>query len=171
MTLSRRPGKDIAELWRRKRHARRRITIGAVNLAPMMDMMFNLLVFFLVATSFKLPEALLAARVPRTTGLSEQVPVPLVPIKIYLEPSAPGQTIIRVSSAVRADATTLTMVEDFQGLFEHLDQLRNRPGITDQTPVIIATRDRTPWDQVVDAYNAALRAQYRQIVFAAWKSE
>jgi len=170
MTVRGATGKDIAELWLAKRRTRRRTMGGTVNLAPMLDIMFNLLIFFLVATSFKLPEGLLSARVPRTTGLGGQASVPLVPIKIYLEPSQPGgQTIIRVSSALRADATTLTVVEDFHKLCLHLEEVAKKPGITDQTPVIIAARDRTPWDQVVNAYNAAVRAKFRQIVFAGWK--
>lgn len=163
--------RDIAKLWRAKRQARRRFTLGAVNLAPMMDIMFNLLVFFLVATSFKLPEALLAARVPRTTGLTQQAAVPLVPIKIYLEPApADGQAIIRISTALHADATTLTLVDGFGPLHRLLTRLTDKAAITDQTPVIIAARDRTSWDQVVNAYNAAVRAEYEHVVFAGWKS-
>jgi len=165
-------GKDIADLWREKRQARRRFAIGTVNLTPMLDMMFNLLIFFLVTHSFKLPEMLLAARMPKTTGLTRGAgtSIPLVPIKIYLEPAAPGRgAIIRVSTALRADATTLTIVEDFQQLYAHLDGLRETGAVTDQTPVIIAVRNETVWDQVVNCYNSVLRAEFKQIVFAGWE--
>lgn len=169
--MTARAAKDIVQLWSEKRRTRRRSVIGQVNLAPMLDVMFNLLMFFLVATSFRLPERLLAAQIPATTGIAAQAAaVPLVPIKIYLEPAADGiSTMIRVSSALQTDVTTLTIVEDFNDLFLLLDQLRNRPGITDKTPLIIAARDRTSWDQVVNAYNAAVRARFVRVVFAGWK--
>ena len=77
--------------------------------------------------------------------------------------------MIRVSPAVETDATALMIVENFQELYLLLEQLRDAPGITDQTPVIIAARDNTLWDQVVDAYNAAVRARFQRIVFAGWK--
>ena len=163
-------GRSIARLWRDKRRSRRRSTIGALNLAPMMDVMFNLLIFFLVATSFKLPEALLAVRVPQTAGIAQQAAVPLVPIRIYLEPATDGGgEVIRVSSAAYADATTLMIVEDFDQLYSHLERLSTQAGVTDQTPVVIAARDRTVWDQVVNAYNTAVRARYKQVVFAGWR--
>jgi len=162
--------RDIAKLWYAKRQARRRFTLGALNLAPMMDVMFNLLIFFLVTTSFTLPEALLTARMPRTTGLRQEARIPLVPIKIYLEPASPGTTsMIRVSSAVQTDATALVVVEDFGKLYHLLDALGKKTGISDETPVIIAARDATVWDRVVNAYNSAVRARYKQVVFAEWK--
>ncbi len=132
--------------------------------------MFNLLIFFLVATSFKLPEALLTARVPKTTGIAASIAVPLVPITIYLQPSTGDQAlIIRVSSSIRSDAASLTVLEDFIELADHLKSLKARGVVNESTPVVIAARNATPWDHVVDAYNASVVAQFKQIVFAGWE--
>jgi len=162
---------DIAQLWQRKRQARRSVSIGAVNLAPMMDVMFNLLIFFLVATSFQLPEGLLAARLPKTMGLSnEQAIVPVVPIKIFLETGETnkGNVLIRVSSSMRTDAASLIILEDFNQLYTLLEGLREKPGIDENTPVIIASKDNVCWETVVDAYNAAVRARFKHVVFAEY---
>jgi biopolymer transport protein ExbD len=157
-------------MWRAKRRSRRESRSLALNVVPMLDVMFNLLIFFLITASFRSPEALLGARVPRSVGVSAQASLPLVPIRIYLEPSThDGAMVIRVSSAVLADATSLSIVDGFQQLFGHLSRMKNQPGVTDQTPVIIAARNQAEWDQVVGAYNAAVRAQFKQVVFAEWK--
>jgi biopolymer transport protein ExbD len=138
----------------------------------MMDVMFNLLVFFLVATSFKLPEGLLQAKLPRTTGIStaQTMSIPVVPIKVFLEPGDNRQSaLIRISSSMRADAASLTLVQNFDDLFAMLKELIAKPGITADTPIIIAAKPNTSWDQVVNAYNASLRAKYKNVVFASWK--
>lgn len=163
-------GKQVALMWRSKRKMRREQRSMALNVVPMLDVMFNLLIFFLMTASFRSPEALLGARVPRSVGISAQATLPLVPIRVYLEPpTADGAIIIRVSSSVLADATNLSVIDGFQQLFGHLSRMKNQTGVTDQTPVIIAARDRAEWDQVVCAYNAAVRAQFKQVVFAQWK--
>ncbi len=137
-----------------------------------MDVLFNLLVFFLVATSFKLPEGLLQAKLPKTTGIStaQTLSVPVVPIKIFLEPGDSRQnTLIRISSSLRPDAASLTLVQNFEDLHSLLKGMITKPGITADTPVIIAAKPTTTWDQVVNAYNASLRAKYKNVVFASWK--
>ncbi len=159
---------DIANLWQKKRQARRSVSVGAINLAPMMDVMFNLLIFFLVATSFQMPEGLLSARLPKTSGISDrQAIVPVVPIKIFLE-TAPGEknVLIRVSTSMSSDAASLIILEDFDQLYTLLKTLPKKPGITNQTPVIIASKDKVKWDTIVNAYNAAVRAKFKNIVFA-----
>ena len=165
--------RDITKILTQRRQLRRRSGYAFnLNLAPMMDVMFNLLVFFLVATSFKLPEGLLQAKLPRTTGISvsQALAVPVVPIKVFLEPGdTPQGALIRVSSSLRADATALTVVQNFEDLYTLLNTLVKKPGITAGTPVIIAAKPKTSWDQVVNAYNASLRAKYKNVVFASWK--
>jgi biopolymer transport protein ExbD len=165
--------KDIKKLLHQRRLARRRSNnVFTLNLAPMMDVMFNLLVFFLVATAFTLPEGLLAAKLPRTTGISASasLAVPVVPIKIFLEPAdMKAGTRIRVSTSLRSDAATLTVVQNFEDLYSLLAQMVIKPGITADTPVIIAAKPQTSWDQVVNAFNACLRAKCKNVVFASWK--
>jgi len=119
-----------------------------------------------------LPEGLLESRLPQTQGISADpaVAVPVVPVKVFLEPATVrGTTLIRVSSSFRADAASLMLVRNYEELYGLLKEMSHRPGITTDTPLVIAARPSTAWDQVVNAYNAALRARYKNIVFAGWK--
>ncbi len=160
---------DIAQLWQRKRQDRRNTNI-TVNLAPMMDVMFNLLIFFLVATSFQLPEGLLAAKLPKTLGLSkQQVAIPVIPIKIFLDENQKNNNVlIRITSSMQTDATSLTILDNFDQLYLLLKNLKSKPGIDENTPVIIAAKNNTDWQVLVNAYNTAIRAKYKNIVFAAY---
>ncbi len=136
-----------------------------------MDVMFNLLIFFLVATTFQLPEGLLQARLPRTQGISskQQAMVPMVPIKIFLDSSQNEKVpLIRVNTSIRNDAASLTIIEGFDKLYSLLESVLHRPGISLNTPVIIAAKPKTSWNLVVNAYNAAVRTKFNHIVFAKY---
>jgi biopolymer transport protein ExbD len=162
--------KKIAELWIRRRKSRRVFSF-TLNLTPMMDVMFNLLIFFIVTSAFTLPEGVLEARLPRTAGISASaaMAVPVVPIRIYLEPASAGEvSVIRVSTSLKADAASLNLAKDFDDLYTLLESLKQRAGIGEATPVIIAAKPRVSWDQVVNAYNAAVRAKYKNVVFAGY---
>lgn len=161
---------NVAKYWIEKRRQRRSSTIGAINLAPMMDVMFNLLIFFLVATTFKLPEGLLQARLPRTQGISskQQSIVPLVPIKIFLDSKDSKVPLIRVNSTIRTDAASLIIIEGFEQLHNLLQQILQKPGISRNTPIIIAAKPQTSWDLVVNAYNTAVRTEFKHVVFAKY---
>jgi biopolymer transport protein ExbD len=162
--------RKIAELWNRRRRSRR-IFSFSLNLTPMMDVMFNLLVFFIVTSSFTLPEGALEARLPKSVGVSASaaMAVPVVPIRIYLEAPTAGQvSVIRVSTSLKADAASLNLAKDFEDLYQLLGDLKKRPGIGEGTPVIIAAKPDVAWDQVVNAYNAAIRAKYKNVVFAGY---
>lgn len=164
------PEKNIAELMNRRRRSRRVFSFS-LNLTPMMDVMFNLLVFFIVTSSFTLPEGALEARLPRTLGVSASTAmrVPMVPIRIYLEGDRDGKVqVIRVSTSLKTDAAALNLAKDFEDLYQLLGELKKRPGHSEGTPVIIAAKPEVAWDQVVSAYNAAVRAKYKNIVFAGY---
>ena len=174
--------KEITKLLYKRRRLRRSKFVFTLNLAPMMDVMFNLLVFFLVTTSFTLPEGLLAAKLPRTTGISQdrQLSVPVVPIKIFLEPAAnvgarhaspsfdESTTTIKVSTSLTTESAT-RLIQNFEDLYSFMNALSKNPGFTPETPVIIAAKSKTNWQTVVNAYNTAMRAKFKNIVFASWK--
>jgi biopolymer transport protein ExbD len=161
--------KSVTEIYKSKRRTRRRFSF-TLNMTPMMDVMFNLLVFFIVTASFTMPEGLLEAKLPRSTGIAAQtLAIPLVPIKIFLEPSGSEKlSLIRVSTSLHPDAASLTLVQNFDQLFSLLEEMKSRPGITEKTPVIIAAKPEVTWNEVVEAYNVSIRARYKNVVFAGY---
>jgi len=161
--------RTIIDLYKDKRRRRRHFSF-TLNMTPMMDVMFNLLIFFILTASFTTPEGLLEAKLPRSTGIATKaLSVPVVPIKIFLEATgSDNTTLIRVSTSLHPDAASLTLLQSYDELFSLLEEMQTRPGITEKTPVIIAAKPSVSWNDVVNAYNTAIRARYREVVFAGY---
>lgn len=146
------------------RSGRRRLVVGrgvpiAVNLAPMIDVTFLLLIFFLVTTTFERPEGVLASDLPRVGG-SQAVPLPISPIAVRITQTGTG-----------VDDYTIR-IDRFEGQFDSLDALpdvlrriQQQPGFDRQTPVVIIADEDIRWDHVVGCWNAALRAGCERIAF------
>lgn len=131
-----------------------------LNLVPMIDIVFNLLVFFLVATKFTPAEGVLAGRLPDVRTSQAVLSVPTVPIRIRLVPQdGTGYLIMIEERSVRP--------ADFDQLAELLRQIQAEPGYDEKTPVVLLADAELVWDHVVNAYNAAVRSKYKNIVFGA----
>lgn len=142
---------------------RRRPGSGSVlriNLVPMIDIVFNLLVFFLVTTKFTPAEGVLAGRLPEVKTSQAVLSVPTVPIRIRLVPHDGTGCLITIEDRSVRPA-------DFDQLAEVLRQIQTEPGYDDQTPVVLLADSELVWDHVVNAYNAAVRTKYKNIVFGA----
>ena len=137
-----------------------------LNLAPMMDVMFNLLIFFLATTTFKMPEGTFAASLPRQIGLAVQLSVPTVPVRILL---APGEqtTTIYVNCSVRIDDALQGLpMQNYEELYQQLVSIKARDGFDQDSPVVLAAKDNVPWQEIMQAYNSAMRASFKRIVFS-----
>lgn len=143
--------------WR-ARFTARGVSIG-VNLAPMIDVTFLLLIFFLVTTTFERAEGVLASDLPEM-GAVPAVPLPVSPIVIRLVQTGPGH-----------DDFTITIdrfqevPKDFDTLPDYLREIQQQPGFDVQTPVVIVSEHDVRWDHVVGCWNAALRAGCERIAF------
>jgi len=142
-------------------YRRRSLSSLTINLAPMIDVTFLLLIFFSVTTTFKRAEGYLAAELPRTAGRSS-VELPISPIVVRVQQFGMGTADyrIRVDNFANAPAT-------FDELANMLRGIQGNPGFDTDTPVVIAAEDDVAWDHVVNAWNAALRAEYKNIAFGA----
>ena len=131
----------------------------AVNFAPMIDVTFLLLIFFLVTTSFERAEGLLTGKMPADSSAAA-VPLPLSPIVIRLTQTGPGHDdfTIYVQSFDVSPA-------GFDELVGALRQIHERPGFDTETPVVIIAEDNVKWDHVVGCWNAALRADCERVAF------
>ncbi|MCK4660077.1 MAG: biopolymer transporter ExbD [Phycisphaerae bacterium] len=142
---------------RRQRHIRRqRSSALSVNLTPMIDVTFLLLIFFLVTTTFEKPEGLFAANLPRDSGLSS-LALPISPIVVRLTAEGDGCRIC-IDNFTRVPAS-------FGDLADFLKNVQGNPGFDDQTPVVIIAEDTLAWDHVVGCWNAAVRASCKNIAF------
>ena len=142
---------------RRGRSGHAAITI---SLAPMIDMAFLFLIFFLVTTTFERAEGILTSKLPEDAG-RPAVALPVSPIVIRLAPTGPENA----GCSIRVDR--------FENVPQHVDALpdffrriHELPGFDRDTPVVIVPLDEVRWDHVVGCWNAALRAKCTKIAFA-----
>lgn len=131
-----------------------------VNLAPMIDVSFLLLIFFLVTTTFDRAEGILSSELPRDTG-APSVALPISPIVVRVTQIGVGHDDYRIRidhfDAEPADATELA---------GHLRQIQQQPGFDEQTPVLIVPDSAVRWDHVMGCWNAALRAGCKSVAFS-----
>ncbi len=144
------------------RRRRYRGSGGAIklNLAPMIDVTFLLLIFFLVTTTFERAEGILSSKLPKDRGAAA-VALPISPIVVRLSPSGPGgdDCTIQVDNFPNVPA-------DFLELADYLRQIQGKPGFDEETPVVVVAAHDVRWDHVVGAWNAAVIAGCKNIVFA-----
>lgn len=132
-----------------------------LNLAPMIDVTFLLLLFFLVTTTFGRPEGILASDLPPEQGAAS-VSLPLSPIVVRVRQDGPRveDYLIHIDHFERVPG-------NFTELADMLRALQREPGFDEHTPVVIVPDGSVAWDHVVNAWNAALRAGARTVVFGS----
>ena len=119
-------------------------SLFALSLTPLIDVVFLLLVFFLVATEFAEQEREIRVQLPEA---SEAQPLTRKPSELFLNIDAQGRYFV--------SGKTLTLDE--------LDSALkmawvNNPG---RASVIIRADKRCPWQFVVAAINSCLKANIR----------
>ena len=156
--------RDLRHRLRGKRTTRRRRRVAggvpiSVHLAPMIDVTFLLLIFFLVTTTFERAEGIIASDLPEV-GAVPAVPLPISPIVLRIGQSGPGHDDYAISVDRFEDVP-----QDFSDLPDFLRQIRQQPGFDRQTPVVIVAENDVRWDHVVNCWNAVLKAGCRRVAF------
>ncbi len=130
-----------------------------LNLTSMMDVCFQLLIFFILTASFTVGEGILPAYLPFGQGpsTSEDEP-PEQPLNIVL--SSAGGDDIKIMIEGSADALT-----SFKSLYSRMQDLR-RTVYDEKSPVNIRPDANVPWKHVVNCFNQAIRAKFKSVNFA-----
>jgi len=133
----------------------------AFNLTPMIDVVFNLLIYFIVGTTFLRAEGILPSRMARLGSAAGAQAIPVTPIRLILSQVPGPEERIRI----RLEGSA-AVPQDFEDLCRILINLRTGGiGFDAHTPVVVHAQDQVAWDHVVNAYNAAKRAGYEAINF------
>lgn len=137
----------------------------SINLGPMIDVIFNLLIYFVVTANFALDEGILTLKLPQGSGTpAESLAPPQTPLNITLRSDAPIGVTIRLQ--------TQDLGSSFEDLGDRLRQLQfdpqnNPAGVyKPDNPVIIQPEGLVRWQHVVNAFNAAVGAKYSNVSFA-----
>ncbi len=155
----------IEHVTARQRHGRSRPRI-ALNLTAMIDVTFLLLVYFMVATQFRLGEEVYQLDLPqRQTSQQQRDPFELDEEPLRVRIATTGVGLDRYT--VRLDGP-YRQPRSFAELFEFLDERRvdeNSTGglFEPEHPIIIEPTRTTKWQHALEAFNAAARAQYKNV--------
>lgn len=126
-----------------------------INLTPLIDVVFLLLIFFMVSTTFK-DEARLRVQLPEAQGEDIVAEEPSM-IRIVIDRA--GDFYVNDQSLV--DRKTLTLVRALTGAL----------GGREEVPVLIQADANTPHQAVMSAMDAAGQAGLVHIAFAATRPD
>jgi len=131
-----------------------------LSLTSMIDVIFLLLIYFVVTSNFIEDEGVIVAALPGAGGVAQAPPDEIVQkIEIYLVAPDPESPDVAINIARQLD-----LGNDFSRLKAELDGLTGTYG-TD-SPVHIIPEGPVRWQHVVNAFNQAKRAGYTKIQFA-----
>ena len=137
----------------------------SLNLTSMIDVIFLLLIYFVVTASFTPGEGILTARLPQGTGTGQSIKLPPQPLNILVTPVGVSDCRLQIEGHGGA--------ADFNALYDMLVSLqydksrsRTQGSHKPDDPVIIKPQRDVRWQHVVNAFNAVVRARYSNIAFA-----
>ncbi|HEX7009072.1 MAG TPA: biopolymer transporter ExbD [Phycisphaeraceae bacterium] len=142
----------------RRKRGRTPPRIG-LNLTPLIDVVFQLMVYFVVTAGFWTDEGVLTTRMPQGGGRPPSaLELPAQPLNLILEPQGPAG--VRIAIGDFDEAAT------FDELARKLASLQQDPVIyKSDDPVYIRPQGQVRWQHVVNALNAAIRAGFTQVRF------
>jgi biopolymer transport protein ExbD len=134
-----------------------------VKMTPMIDVVFLLLIFFLLTSTFQASEELLPTHLPQTGAVEAQIDVPpevqdLEQIVIDLR--WPGRLVVELNGG---------RYEDLQRVRAVLVGTDGQPGLgalAPELPVILDVEDAVPLEYVVDVYDLCRLAGFEKVHFA-----
>ena len=126
-------------------------------LTPMIDVTFQLLLFFLLTMTFRQAEGVIPGSLPQEAGITTASPVDLKPIVITIRPVA--------DAAIYEMSGLMAEIPSGERLYAHLkarqDQLRSA-----EAPVVIRPEADVPWEYVVEAFSQSVKAKFKNVGFA-----
>ncbi len=130
------------------------------NLAPMVDVVMVILIFFMLGTTFALSEGMLPTQLPAETGPGGGAAITILPaVRISLSEQADGRGCrIVVMGRELAD-------QSFETLAAFLREKRVA-GADPQAPVLISADGGLEYQQVISAMDACVRAGFSNIQFS-----
>ncbi len=159
------PGEDAAHYKSNRQKRKQGSPKMQPPLTPMIDVTFQLLLFFLLTCQFRVAEGQIPGSLP-AKGAPASVQQPdLKEIRISVRPGMDADTVGFFIDNEQAGTT------EPRALYEQLIARQQRLGdpelIREKVPVMIEPVDVVPWEFVVEAFNQAVRAKFKHIGFAS----
>ena len=157
-----------------------------LDLTPMIDIVFNLLIFFMCATKFRTPEGMIESYLPKDKGQAAGTPqIDLNEVRIKLlwydadgrptKAEKGGHVVVKVGDERFNDAGDFAQMRypSTSGVWKALGEklvdfkANYKGGGEKGLPVIIDARKQVPTKYVISALNEVVRAGIQDVTFAA----
>lgn len=125
------------------------------KMTPMIDVIFQLLIFFLCTAGFATGEAILPTKLPDAGAVATAPTRPREDVEIVRVELRQGGTEIRLNGQPVVDTATL------------LNRLGHIAKVASDTPVILDVEESVPLGRVIDVYDGSLSRGLKSIHFAA----
>ena len=129
-------------------------------LTPMIDVTFQLLLFFLLTMTFRLEEGMIPGALPQKGAGESSIDILEEPITILLTPYGEnGQDVkFEIDGASKAMYTGRELYDFFRARIDL--------GVSLESPVVIAPNRAVRWRWVVEVFNQAHSVEFKEIGFA-----
>jgi biopolymer transport protein ExbD len=141
----------------------------ALNLTAMIDVVFLLMIYFMLATEFKAGEEIYRMDLPPrqpSSALREPFDLDEQPLRLTVASIGPGSRGYRLGIE-----GPYPQPASFEELHEFLRQRRVGPDTTGglfepDHPIVVQPTRRTRWEHAVEVFNVVARARYQNVTFA-----
>lgn len=129
-----------------------------LQLTSMIDVIFQLLIYFVITANFQVDEGTILATLPGNAADNDTPPPPTTPLLLEMKSSEDG-----VTYSLRANGQLIN-----GGASELYGYLQNRVStdMKPDDPVEIKPNGDVRWQHVVNVFNACVRADLEQVGFA-----
>ncbi len=134
-----------------------------LRMAPMIDIIFLLLIFFLVAAKWRPAEDFLPLELPRASAATA-APGRTEPLAIYLFPTDAGAEV-QIGQEATVPLPDENLSPALAELMEQLSDIMTRQGRHTGDPIEIITHSRLEWRYLAKIYNLFYGAGLSDITF------
>lgn len=133
-----------------------------LNVVPLVDVLFLLMIFFVIAGTFGLSEGVLTSRMSLggKGGWGTRLPISPVVVEVRAAKDQVREFCVRLGPGCRELHTTEELTAELKRVFE-------MPGFGGFTPIVIRAEDHASWDDVIAGWNAILLSGFQDVAFGA----
>ena len=135
-----------------------------LSIVPLIDVVFLLLVFFLLTASFRPREGFLPTKLPQLSATAEPSELEPVPIQVVTMPNGDCQVQIGSQNPILISADSVA--EGFSGVKDAIYNLFVQQGRTAENPIKLIPTSQTKWDHVVKTYHCLWQLNLTNVIFA-----
>lgn len=135
-----------------------------MQMTPMIDVTFQLLIFFMVGMQIKIPEGILNSYLPKDRGVGmpqDEDDITPPEVKIRLEKNKVASTDENVVVDIYFEQYSCKDIQDLEDKLVRLGQELS------SIPVVIDGGPEVPFSYVLGTLNACVKARFTQISFKA----